>query len=197
MQFEPEEWTDIYHSVRVGGGGSLGIRISMAGSLAHPAITRKYKWGATGESAEPQDVSDLIAKVSMAARDIENDIQRISFVRDPEEIEARANMKARIIASFPSGAIYVEEIPDEYAPGSYYTAMTPWFMVTTHRGRIKVGWRKRVINVDWSDSEIKTCGEELFPDEDVTKSRKFDGCYVHAWGYDKLAEYLKVILSAP
>jgi hypothetical protein len=151
------------------------------------------------EAKEPEDVSELLGMAYQAAHELENGVRRISLVRDPEQIDGRANMKARILTSFPSPLIYVEEVPNEYS-NQYYTAMTPWFVVTTHRGRIKVGWRKRVINIDWSDSEVKATGMALFPDEETTRGEAYEqsgGCYVHAWGYEKLAEYLKVILSAP
>lgn len=69
----------------------------------------------------------------------------------------------------------------------------PWLEVLTrNRGIITIGWRKSVMNIDWSQSEISTSGETLFRDEAVTKG--FD--YVHAWGYEKAGEYLKKLAGA-
>lgn len=81
--------------------------------------------------------------------------------------------------------IYVEEIPNEYKSKLYNPA--PWLIVTTVRGRIKIGWGKRAISIDWSDSDIEDWAEELFKDEEVTKFGKG----IHAWGYAKAAEFLR------
>ena len=67
----------------------------------------------------------------------------------------------------------------------------PWIIVTTNKGRIKLGWRKRVINLDWSESDIKIKAEVLFKEEGSTKGNQ----YIHCWGEDKAFEYLKKLNS--
>ena len=71
----------------------------------------------------------------------------------------------------------------------YYTS--PWLEVITSKGPITIGWRKRVISIDWSKSDIKKTAEEMFPDETSTK---YDNL-IHAWGYDKAIEYLTKLNS--
>lgn len=61
----------------------------------------------------------------------------------------------------------------------------PWYSVKTSIGTIKVGWRKRVIVLDWSDTNAK-------PDFSADNVTQGDS-YVHAYGYDKLTEYLRRI----
>ena len=70
----------------------------------------------------------------------------------------------------------------------------PWWLVKTEYGMIRIGWRKRVINIDWSDTDYRS-GESKFWDgreidvltsDNVTKSET----NVHAWGYAKAVEYL-------
>lgn len=66
-----------------------------------------------------------------------------------------------------------------------------WFKFTVPAGNIVIGWRKRVINIDWSDIGIP------MPDvpgagEDVTCGNG----YTHAWGNDKATEYLTKIRAA-
>lgn len=77
-------------------------------------------------------------------------------------------------------------VPNEYCPcercGPWYLAKHPL------TGTLKVGWRKRVINLDWSATGRDLL--RLFEGEDVTKS----GGYIHAWGKEKLVSYLALIV---
>lgn len=62
-------------------------------------------------------------------------------------------------------------------------ASSPWWLVKTKVGLIKIGWRKRVLNIDWSDTLIRA----IVTDDNVTKSH----VGVHAWSEEKAIEYLK------
>lgn len=91
--------------------------------------------------------------------------------------------------------IYCKEIPNEYwGKDSGYGWSSPWLLATTTKGVIKIGWRKRVINIDWSQSDVTKTAEELFPNESVTKGSYSNPRFIHAWGYDKAKEYLNKIL---
>jgi len=103
---------------------------------------------------------------------------------NPETHKKAARDKDAILACFGGNALYVDDIPNGYCSRGC-CAFYPWFMVTTPVGRIKIGWRKRVINIDWSDTKIRVRGEEITED-DVTKGKD----YIHAYGYEKAAEYL-------
>lgn len=104
-------------------------------------------------------------------------------------------------------------IPNEYWNDPNDPYAIPWALIKTIAGNIKVGRRKRVINIDWSDlykkrsdsldslniSYSEKCkaldmidGEKLFPNENVTKSTT----YIHAWDRFKAVEYLKKIGAA-
>lgn len=78
-------------------------------------------------------------------------------------------------------------IPNEYSVTDH---SWPWIKFCTLGGMIKVGYRKRVINIDWSDT--KQHYRHLFEDEGVTLT----DTYVHAWGKDKAIEYLTKIREA-
>ena len=86
--------------------------------------------------------------------------------------------------------IHVETIDSQYCSEACCYKY-PWVIITTEKGRIKLGWRKRVMNLDWSDSDIKLDGEEIFKDENVTKGKSF----IHCWGTEKAIEYLKKLNS--
>jgi len=78
-------------------------------------------------------------------------------------------------------------IPNEYCPCERCAS---WFIVSTPDGDIKIGWRKRVINIRWLENYKPFA--ETFESEDVTK--EFEKCdndrYIHAWRLDKAIEYL-------
>jgi len=109
---------------------------------------------------------------------------------DPESKVNAQKERQEIISVFAGRNIFVEEIPNGYC-SQYCCKHLPWFVVTTSKGRIKIGWRKRVICIDWSDSIIAEKAEELFPSEDVTKYDKL----IHAWGIEKAQEYVNKLLA--
>ncbi len=83
--------------------------------------------------------------------------------------------------------IGLQSIANQYSNHYMYG---PWFKVTTEIGIFTIGWRKRVININWSELNEKVDSiKALFVNEDVTK----DDFYIHAWDYEKAAEYLSAI----
>lgn len=79
------------------------------------------------------------------------------------------------------------EMANNYWPDAYAENRnnSPWLLVRTPRGMIYLGWRKRVIEINWSDTDIR----QIITEDDVTK-----GDYlVHAWGIVKALEYLTKI----
>lgn len=90
--------------------------------------------------------------------------------------------------------VYMQELPNGYCPdGGWCCLDKPWFKVTTPFGHIKIGWRKSVINIDWTESNIRPGGEELFPDEKVTRGGNYSNeeKFIHAHGNEKAVQYLK------
>jgi hypothetical protein len=106
--------------------------------------------------------------------------QRAEF----EELFARAGFPRANLISAPN------EYEGEHKGRklAYYAA--PWYLAQVGDGPVfKIGWRKSVINIDWSAS-----GKSI-PDltaDDVTKA----GDHVHAHGYEKAAEYLAKLVPA-
>lgn len=69
----------------------------------------------------------------------------------------------------------------------------PWYLFRTEFGLIKIGWRKRVISIDWSDCKFdreKDKFDQVIFKDDVTKWPTG----IHAWGYHKAIEYLMILL---
>lgn len=105
---------------------------------------------------------------------------------NPKIVKMFKEEREKIIGLFPM-PIFIKEIPNEYDNDP----LRPWFLITTPKGPIKIGWRNRVIEINWNESVIEYPAAALFPDEDVTKMGKI----IHAWGYDKAYEYLNHILN--
>lgn len=90
-----------------------------------------------------------------------------------------------LLAGFNAKAFH--ELPNGYWPDAYVELRreNPWWLVMTDLGAIKIGWRKRVISISWSDTALR---KEITSD-DVTK----DSALVHAWSVVKALEYLTAL----
>lgn len=71
----------------------------------------------------------------------------------------------------------------------------PWFLFHTIDGDIIMGWRKRVISIEWQENYKSFDMNKLFGTEDVTKWENGGKRGIHAWGNDKAYEYLKKVLD--
>lgn len=81
------------------------------------------------------------------------------------------------------------ELANPYWPDAYpdMIANSPWLLVRTPIGMVKLGWRKRVISIDWSDTKIRK-----YVTTDETTNEKSG---VHAWSVAKAVEYLTKLAS--
>ncbi|MEL7339857.1 MAG: hypothetical protein AAGM67_05165 [Bacteroidota bacterium] len=92
------------------------------------------------------------------------------------------------LAGIPYTEMY--ELINQYWPRTdtrYYETLikSPWWLVQTPAGLIRIGWRKRVIAICWQNTDIRC----VVTDDEVTK----DYTMVHAWGEEKALEYLKTL----
>lgn len=135
-------------------------------------------------------------KVSRISNEVMNKLLNVMMeaVKDASpktQIERESNRSQLIDEVFSNLALYVEEIPNEYCNQWCCTHLS-WFIVTTKVGRIKIGWRKRVINIDWSNTIGTLSSINLFESENVTKGYK----YIHAWSVEKAREYVRKIINS-
>lgn len=95
-----------------------------------------------------------------------------------------------LLAGIDVSATY--ELANQYWPDVPQYAdlrrQSPWWLVKTPAGLVKIGWRKRVVEIDWTDTGI----HQVVTEDDVTK----DESMVHAWSYAKAVQYLTVLASA-
>jgi len=81
------------------------------------------------------------------------------------------------------------QIQNEYCQNIY--CCPDWLKVCTEIGELKIGWRKRVINIELIHADVELNLGALISD-DVTKGKD---C-IHAWGWEKCEEYLRKIREA-
>lgn len=60
---------------------------------------------------------------------------------------------------------------------------SPWWLVSTEFGLIRIGWRKRVIEIDWSDTGFKL-------EDPIDNSVTHSPTLVHAWSTGLAVHYL-------
>jgi hypothetical protein len=144
-----------------------------------------------------RELTEEDKKTAWEIRDLfESRVHKETLRLDPKTSDRALIERAEIINLFPS-PIFVEEIPNGYC-SRYCCAFKPWFVVTTHKGRIKIGWRKRVIHLEWTDSVIKGRAKDIFPKEEAWpgyETTQYDKV-IHAHGYEPAAAYIKRLLEA-
>jgi hypothetical protein len=166
MTDQAKGWREAYYSES--GGPLLGVRL-------HVTMDRALTLG-------DQRV------IRRAMGDLEKELHAETMRLDPSNAEWKRAWLAKAREMFAEAGlapVYVREIDNEYC-GPKCCPHRVWLLVTTRLGVIKIGWRKSVINIDWSQSDIRADGVALFASEDVTKDERT----IHAYGYAKAAEYL-------
>ena len=129
---------------------------------------------------------------------ISNQIEKDVIYARPDFEGKREKEKVDLLGCFGDAPIYAEEIPNGYlGENSPYALSSPWFKVTTPIGHFTIGWRKRVLEISWKETQVKATAEELFPDETVTKFEQT----IHAWPtsddhYANAKKYIAKVLGA-
>ena len=95
---------------------------------------------------------------------------------------------------YKSTDYHFELLPNGYWCDDCYSHI-PWFLFHTIDGDIIMGWRKRVISIEWQENYKSFDMNKLFGNEDVTKWKKGGKRGIHAWGKEKAYEYLKKVLE--
>ncbi len=168
----------IYETIGCGVHGTMGVRIQIASS----------RLDLTNRDFVVPPLLDSAAYD--AAKLVQEELTAAVIAASPEVLARAAKERADLLALFPS-PIFVETIPNGYCSSACCRHL-PWFVVTTTVGRINLGWRKRVIAIDWSGTVGTKTSAELFAKEDVTKGERD----IHAWSLDKAREYIAAIMES-
>ncbi len=166
-------------SESVGQNGTAGIKIE----IYHSA----FEYDSRNKAHAKLDEA-----IYTATKMIEEEMTALAVATDPRNAARTAAERESLIGAFPAGAvIYVEPIPNGYCSRACCRHL-PWYKVTGPFGVITLGWRKRVISIDWSESSFKVNTANLFTFEDVTKGEHL----IHAWSTEKAKEYLATLFRA-
>lgn len=110
--------------------------------------------------------------------------------RDPEVAKQKQEVVSRLSACFPE-PIHVRQVPNEYC-GQWCCEHLPWLIVTTKRGAFKIGWRKRVISLDWSGSDVAATAEAWISRPSLVTCSSGN----NAWSYEDAARYVAAVLKS-
>lgn len=172
---ELTDWKNLHKSESWGSYGTFGLKIEVAGTHLPVDLNQK----------------EIRHAIYDAERKLETVIRRAAVMEDPAQIMRRAEERAELLGLFGGQKIFVEDLPNGYMVDDWFFSTRPWFMVTTTKGRIKIGWRKSVINISWEDNPSLGDGDVIFKDEQVTTGRTL----VHAWNPEKAKEYIERLLG--
>lgn len=81
---------------------------------------------------------------------------------------------------------------NEYFPDAYPESIrkNPWFLVKVPQGLIKIGPRKRVIEISWTDTALRKMPPNLTKPEGENESITKDMACVHCWDMEQLSKRL-------
>lgn len=168
---------------QMGNGVRDGVKILVAGF--DELLVRDEN-----DIATNQDARLLLMK---ASDEIIAGLRLIKAKRDPATAIAADKCVESLVSLFPSPAIYVKRIRNGYwGDNDPWALRSPWLIVTTVRGPVTIGWRKHVIQIDWTDSDVESDADKLFPGENVTKG----SWMIHAHSEDDAKRYLSIILAS-
>lgn len=152
--------------------GEFAIEINV-GATNLPALESE----AIREAADK--AASMVKKAVMAA-----------IVRStPEAIERAKEERDQLVGLF-NVLVFVEEIPNGYC-SDWCCEHKPWFVVTTPQGKFKIGWRKRVIQIEWDGVTNSKTAEAIFANENVTKGERM----IHAWSLEDARRYIEIVLK--
>lgn len=119
-------------------------------------------------------------------------MSNVESLEKQHEIEvACAKMIEKLKAVFLLAGIDCKsfhQLPNEYCGDQCEVCRRrPWMLAETENGLIKIGWRKRVINIQWP-KEAEVHGKDVKSKEEAWVTDSENG--VHAYSYAKAVEYL-------
>lgn len=118
------------------------------------------------------------------------------IVNDPSFVAKKEAHVNHLLSLFPPHRFnYYREVPNEYWT-DHYGLDRPWLLVHTDIGIIKIGYRKRVVSIDWGETCLaaeSSNAATLFPDVVLDGDDPYN---VHAWSPEDAREFLERLLNS-
>lgn len=105
-----------------------------------------------------------------------------------EEMRKKSLEQAESIVKLAGFDIYhAWELANRYWPNNpaYDDVRMPWWLFLTDIGPVQLGWRKKVIHIEWSACAFRG----VVTEDNVTK----EITCVHAWSVEKAVEYMRAL----
>lgn len=201
----------------VGAAGKTGVKIFVCTDSNTKEMLARLKAEQESQSISRYPLHSAYAFECTIWGAVARECERVRYEQqlrlNPKTHERAADTKAAFAEAFEAaelGPIFMEPIPNEYWGNDSGGKFDPWFKVATPIGYIRIGWRKRVINIDWSATTLKALvpthefdtrdrvpsGKELFQFAlDNNETTTVGDSYIHAYGYERVAAYLKVLAA--
>ena len=145
------------------------------------------------ERISPTEMQELTYK---ARQHVEDMIEEILLSKAKSTQGGQRDEYVLSIASIARGnglhVFHIKAMDNKYS-NRHYNYVRPWMELGTNIGPIIVGSRKRVINLDWSNSWVVGTAEKLFAEETCTKGDKM----IHAHSLYDLGRYFNKLAESP
>lgn len=149
---------------------------------------------------------------TMAWEPVDMDATRAPMPQDPRRVATLAYFAA--VWNRVREATGIDVTPVVEIPNGYYDDVNqsePWFSFAREGRTYRIGWRKRVVNIDVAGSDTSTTDAraicriakadqtthtvegEWSPSNPSERAKEVT---VHAWSQDKVVEYLSVLLAS-
>lgn len=180
--------SELRHDLDVERVKSLRVVYGCRGIAGSPGFGYEVEIKAGTDDPGVFDAETFRAATRTAGEVVTRELMAAAMVAVPGTAEAIEETKQRLLAPFSEfrGGFKATPIPNGYCK-DWCCRHKPWYRVSTALCSFTIGWRKCVINIEW-DKDL----EVDFSSEDVTKEKGL----IHAWGYEKAAEYIGKIREA-
>lgn len=174
--YDEKDWRTVRSEQGAGEKYSFGIRLQVAGVISKDEYTNEER-----------------TAMMVAVDKVKEELLAAAVAADPKEQQSAREERQSLLECFhPSVRLFDEPVPNGYT-NDWYNRHRFWYIVTTYVGRIRIGWRKRVIHIDWSDSAIKHVdGRTLFTD---FLNNTVDSTFIHAWSYEEATKIISRLMG--
>ena len=172
-------------------------KISYYGNKPDFELAIYTSFSTAGDYTDPPSQTQIERMIIHKHADlIEKEIQASRKIIDPENIAWKAKWLIEAKKIFDAAGLteaQFKEMPNRYC-GPLCCPHKVWLTVATRFGEFVIGWRKRVINIEWGVTSIRV-PESIFEKMLSNMNITHDETFVHAYSYEDAAQYLTAVIN--